>query len=184
MVIEDGRWSLDLFRLSLSKDIVKKIVGIPHTSFYRFRPIRVKFFIWVMIKERLLTNIEHVRRGEGAAAHVDFTTMTLRMPYMLSEIVEQLKIFGYSLAKQYASICKVYVSKRNTTNSRLILAGNWIKLNMDGAVWVDSGFTTAGGVMHDMKENWILEFNRFLGVCSVLEAKLWGIFKSLSLLLK
>ncbi|MBA0851216.1 hypothetical protein Goshw_015474 [Gossypium schwendimanii] len=38
--------------------------------------------------------------------------------------------------------------------------------------------------MCDTKGNWILGFNRFLGVCSVLEAELWSIFEGLSLLLK
>nr|KJB18972.1 hypothetical protein B456_003G078100 [Gossypium raimondii] len=40
------------------------------------------------------------------------------------------------------------------------------------------------GAMCDTKGNWILGFNKFLGVCSVLEAELWGIFEGLSLLLK
>ncbi|MBA0550071.1 hypothetical protein Golob_021050 [Gossypium lobatum] len=38
--------------------------------------------------------------------------------------------------------------------------------------------------MRDTKGNWILEFSKFLGVCSILETELWNIFEGLTLLLE
>ncbi|MBA0646393.1 hypothetical protein Goklo_014364, partial [Gossypium klotzschianum] len=40
------------------------------------------------------------------------------------------------------------------------------------------------GVIRDGKGNWILGYNRFLGKCSVVVAKLWGILDGLLLLQK
>lgn len=44
---------------------------------------------------------------------------------------------------------------------------NWVQLNFDGAVKIDSGKTASGGVLRDWEGKWISGYNRCLGKCSV-----------------
>ncbi|KAL4334884.1 hypothetical protein GQ457_07G032640 [Hibiscus cannabinus] len=57
---------------------------------------------------------------------------------------------------------------------------HWIKVNTDGARNTGSGLTACGGVGRDSKGNWCFEFSRALGLCSVLEAELWGVYDGLA----
>lgn len=50
----------------------------------------------------------------------------------------------------------------------------------DGAVKAESSLAIAGGVMCNRSGKWILGFNRYLGICLVLEARLWAIFDGLA----
>lgn len=54
--------------------------------------------------------------------------------------------------------------------------------NTDGVVNTVSGLSTAGGVLWD--GNWILGYNCFLGMCSIVDAKLWDILNGLHILQK
>ncbi|XP_016684024.1 uncharacterized protein [Gossypium hirsutum] len=49
---------------------------------------------------------------------------------------------------------------------------NWVFLSTDRAVARDSGYAATGGVARDRDGNWIVGFNRFLGVCSPFEAEI------------
>ncbi|MBA0555000.1 hypothetical protein Golob_014069 [Gossypium lobatum] len=62
--------------------------------------------------------------------------------------------------------------------------GNWIYSRTNDVVKVDRGFVVVGGVLRDRSEKWIIDFNRFLGFCSITEAELWGIKDGLELLLE
>ncbi|MBA0614837.1 hypothetical protein Godav_015076, partial [Gossypium davidsonii] len=75
--------------------------------------------------------------------------------WSVNEVVKVL----YSWAKQYAFVCKANVAKGN-------------------------GMNCYPGVIRDTRGNWILGFNKSLGIYFVLETELWGIFEGLSLLLK
>ncbi|MBA0813112.1 hypothetical protein Gohar_026992, partial [Gossypium harknessii] len=58
----------------------------------------------------------------------------------------------------------------------------WVYLSTDGAVAKDSDYATTGGVARDRDGNWIVGFNRFLGVCSPFEAEVWGILDGILIL--
>jgi len=51
----------------------------------------------------------------------------------------------------------------------------WVYLSTNGVVAKDSGYAATGGVARDRDGNWIMGFNRFLGVCSPFEVEVWGI---------
>ncbi|KAK8555230.1 hypothetical protein V6N12_009378 [Hibiscus sabdariffa] len=53
----------------------------------------------------------------------------------------------------------------------------WCKLNTDGAVNRSPGMVSSGGVVRNEEGNWLIDFDRRLGVCSVLEVELWGLFE-------
>ncbi|KAK8537856.1 hypothetical protein V6N12_044002 [Hibiscus sabdariffa] len=55
----------------------------------------------------------------------------------------------------------------------------WHKLNTDGAVCVDSGMASCGGVLRTDAGGWVIGFSKRLGICTVLEAELWVVFEGL-----
>ncbi|GMI80336.1 hypothetical protein HRI_001702900 [Hibiscus trionum] len=55
----------------------------------------------------------------------------------------------------------------------------WLKLNTNGAREVTSGFASCGGVGCDNHGVWRFGFAKFVGICSPLEAELWGVFVGL-----
>ncbi|KAK5844450.1 hypothetical protein PVK06_000590 [Gossypium arboreum] len=56
-----------------------------------------------------------------------------------------------------------------------------ILLNTDRAVCLDTGYASAGGVARDEHGQWLFGFNRYLGKCSIFDAKLWAIFEGLKI---
>ncbi|MBA0616518.1 hypothetical protein Godav_016560, partial [Gossypium davidsonii] len=59
----------------------------------------------------------------------------------------------------------------------------WVFLFTDGAVARDSGYAAIGGVARDRVGDWIMGFNRFLGMCSPFEAEVWAILDGILILL-
>ncbi|KAE8680042.1 hypothetical protein F3Y22_tig00111392pilonHSYRG00178 [Hibiscus syriacus] len=57
---------------------------------------------------------------------------------------------------------------------------NWCKVNTDGSRKLGNVFATCGGVIRSSNGGWILGFSKVLGICSIVEAELWGIHEGLS----
>ncbi|MBA0644453.1 hypothetical protein Goklo_028609, partial [Gossypium klotzschianum] len=57
------------------------------------------------------------------------------------------------------------------------MLGNWIQLNSDGVVKEDFGFAIVKRILRDRYNRWILGYNRFVGICSILDVELWDILK-------
>ncbi|KAL4386953.1 hypothetical protein GQ457_09G002620 [Hibiscus cannabinus] len=55
------------------------------------------------------------------------------------------------------------------------------KLNSDGARAIATGIARCGGLVRDAAGHWIFGYNKALGVCSALEAELWGVYIGLFL---
>lgn len=55
----------------------------------------------------------------------------------------------------------------------------WVKCNVDGACKGGGAATGCGGVLRDNSGRWLLGFHRGLGMGTVLNAELWGIFLGL-----
>ncbi|KAK9008451.1 hypothetical protein V6N11_075345 [Hibiscus sabdariffa] len=53
----------------------------------------------------------------------------------------------------------------------------WCKLNTDGVVKGHSRMALCGGVVRSDLGFWIIDFSRCIGVCSILDVELWGIYK-------
>lgn len=60
--------------------------------------------------------------------------------------------------------------------------GEWLFLDTNGAVELDSGYTIAGGVAWDKHGDWVVGYHWHLGKCSIFYAELWGIFERLKLI--
>ncbi|KAK5818680.1 hypothetical protein PVK06_023624 [Gossypium arboreum] len=90
---------------------------------------------------------------------------------------------SFSWARQYDSSHCGYQCIIHSPGSRATLEGTWVHLFTDRLVANDNGNASNGGVLRDHHENWILEFNRYLGRCTVFEAELWDILNGLPVLL-
>ncbi|KAK9041994.1 hypothetical protein V6N11_017077 [Hibiscus sabdariffa] len=55
----------------------------------------------------------------------------------------------------------------------------WCKLNVDGACDPTTGRASCGGAIRSDSGQWLMGVSRHLGLCSSLEAELWGIFEGL-----
>ncbi|KAK8558633.1 hypothetical protein V6N12_041933 [Hibiscus sabdariffa] len=50
----------------------------------------------------------------------------------------------------------------------------WVKVNVDAAQGQTVGYMSIGGVTREASGQWLRGFGKFVGVCSVFEAELWG----------
>ncbi|KAK5831685.1 hypothetical protein PVK06_015483 [Gossypium arboreum] len=185
MVLVNGDWNLDLFRLWLLEEVVRRIISIPlpldqagpdflswsrttsgvfsvKSAYFLLKdefwnpkeatwsmlwkipgPQRVKHFIWLILKQRLLTNSERVMRGiaQDATCHL------------------------CSYIKEYT----LHVL-RDCSFAREIWH-NIIPANQLGSFY-------SGGVIRNSKGEWIL------GECSITTAELWGVLNGLPILQK
>lgn len=78
-------------------------------------------------------------------------------------------------------------NRRNTTVDRdfdrgELLAGEWLYLNTNRAVRLESESTIVGGVLRNKSGEWVLGYYKHLGKCFILYAKLWAIFEGLKII--
>lgn len=57
----------------------------------------------------------------------------------------------------------------------------WFKLNTNEACKGSAYVAGGGGVLHDSSGNWCLGFAGNIGICQVLGAEIWAIYKDLCL---
>ncbi|KAE8696076.1 hypothetical protein F3Y22_tig00110676pilonHSYRG00016 [Hibiscus syriacus] len=55
----------------------------------------------------------------------------------------------------------------------------WVKTNVDGSRDIQDGYAACGRAIRDSNGNWLIGFAKAVGICSVLEAELWGEFEGL-----
>ncbi|KAL4352380.1 hypothetical protein GQ457_06G019070 [Hibiscus cannabinus] len=58
----------------------------------------------------------------------------------------------------------------------LLIGIRLIRANSDGARSQANGCTSCGGAIRDSWGGWKLGFYKFIGICSIVEAKLWGVY--------
>lgn len=59
----------------------------------------------------------------------------------------------------------------------------YVKVNVDGAR-NNQGLSGCGGIIRDASRRWIIDFTKFVGCGSVLNAELWGIFEGINMALQ
>lgn len=88
-----------------------------------------------------------------------------------------------SWAKQYLLASKLAQHKEHGYSHISHADSNWVSLKSNGSVRLDEGFTAARGFVCDHHGGWIIDYCRYLGNCTVVEAELGGILDGLNLLL-
>ncbi|KAE8716330.1 hypothetical protein F3Y22_tig00110123pilonHSYRG00063 [Hibiscus syriacus] len=53
---------------------------------------------------------------------------------------------------------------------------DWYKVNTDARQNTINENTTCGRVIRDHNRKWIVGFYKYIGICSILEAKLWAVY--------
>ncbi|KAG8486162.1 hypothetical protein CXB51_019593 [Gossypium anomalum] len=142
---------------------------------------------WKLPWKKLLTQAKRLRRcvsndamcticGHG----VEDVLYAIRDCDTVKKSIEEIIKGAYSWARHYGSIRKRERIGRHTSREDFVGTGKWICIRFDGAVKVNTGFASTGGVLRDQNGDWILGFNRRVGICSVYEVKLWGIIDSVN----
>ncbi|MBA0770452.1 hypothetical protein Gotri_019086 [Gossypium trilobum] len=196
MVTEEGLWNLDLLKVWLPDDIIIRIVSIP--SPYSFaRPDRIdwfrsgsgqqrfQMFIWLALKQRLLTQVERVIRGIGEEECCTVCKLAsedvihvIRDCSMAKGVWSQI----IPIDKQCNSNYKIDNTRRLKSWRTSCRTDIWTCLYSDGTVKVISGNAAVGGVIRDHHGGWILGFNKRLGQCSIFNYELWDILDDFALL--
>ncbi|KAK8478531.1 hypothetical protein V6N12_046303 [Hibiscus sabdariffa] len=120
-------------------------------------PQRLRLFIWLSYKERLMTNVERCRRS-----------------------------FRQSLARYYTESCvlKEHASPGTALTPHAHwkrLDEGWVCLNTDGGVSSSTGYGSVGGIFRTHDGSWLLGFNKWVGVTQSLQSELWAIFYGLQI---
>ncbi|MBA0586222.1 hypothetical protein Gorai_016970, partial [Gossypium raimondii] len=150
-------------------------------------PQRVRLFIWLMLKQILLTNMEQVRRNIGvdgscAVCGVDLEDILHAIKDCNTWSSSEAFKISYNRAKQFASWNKNKSHKWRQANETIPWKDVWVQLNTDSAIKKDTKITTLGGVLWDQAGKWIMGFNRSLGECSIFEVEISGLFDGLIML--
>ncbi|MBA0602312.1 hypothetical protein Gorai_002497, partial [Gossypium raimondii] len=147
-------------------------------------PQRVRVFIWLSLKQRLLTNAEKTKRGigMGPACRICGHEISTINNLMLSW--EELIGNAYlRLLSDAFRIIGTFTSFKPSRSIVIPLPNSWISLNTDGLVRAKDAFAATSGILCDQSRRWIIGFNRYLDNCVVLNSKLSGISGGLKLTL-
>ncbi|KAL4348355.1 hypothetical protein GQ457_17G006980 [Hibiscus cannabinus] len=139
-------------------------------------PYRVRMFAWFALHERLLTNVERVRRHMTTSEHCEISGSSredidhvLRQCNAAKESVrgagEDIIVRGNILVAEARRAFCVTVDPC---------------VNADDAVSTVDGSAGIGVVFQDNEGRWLFGFARFVGRCTVLLAELWAIHDGLA----
>ncbi|MBA0754307.1 hypothetical protein Gogos_021568 [Gossypium gossypioides] len=179
MVNSDGSWNLDLFRAWVSEDIINRIISIPpphpdsgsdriiwsQSTFGVFSDYGLMWsclfglVAWRIWKNRNLFIFQHIS-------------------WSASEVVKVSSCWN----RHYTYHVGDHFNNKQGSYLMVNSDENWVFLFTDGAVARDSSYAATGGVALDRDGNWIVGFNRFLGMCSPFEADVWAILDGILIL--
>ncbi|KAK5786696.1 hypothetical protein PVK06_041339 [Gossypium arboreum] len=110
-----------------------------------------------------------------------------RMFYTSLEIALQVETSGTSSSLQLGKEVYLYVKSvkhgYQSLTARLDPMRTCVHLTTNGSVRTVDRFAAAGGFVCDYNGECVFGFNRYLGMCTVVDAKLWGILDGLKLTL-
>ncbi|MBA0785724.1 hypothetical protein Gotri_025144, partial [Gossypium trilobum] len=170
MVLGNGRWNLDLFRIWLPEESayrkLREDLWNPKEPMWniplKFQgPQRVRFFIWLVFKHRLRAKEEMVRSGIlHVCGHISEDII-----HVLKDCTAARSIWDRLIHVEW----HIRNSAINSQDSNLWLHvdGNWVCLYTDGSVQNDGSFAAAEGITNSHGK-WILGYNRYLGYDRVL----------------
>ncbi|MBA0646242.1 hypothetical protein Goklo_014219 [Gossypium klotzschianum] len=96
-----------------------------------------------------------------------------------TEVVE----VSISWAHQFEYYFSVYKNNIPNLNPINIFDNIWVLLSTNSVVVREIGYAATGGAVRDGDGNWIMGFSRYLGVCSLFKAEVWGILDGILILL-
>ncbi|XP_061375835.1 uncharacterized protein LOC133317945, partial [Gastrolobium bilobum] len=203
----DGKFTVkSAYEILAIKDTT--IQQFPWESVWRWQgPERIRFFLWLMAGEKLMTNVCRLRR------HMALSDLCPRCNKSSETILHTIRdcpqskevwnswVFEGDRQNAY-SLIRSAIGFRDSVAlaaNPVFGAGNqprnrierlvawccppvdWVKLNVDGACDANGTRTGCGGVFRDASGTWIVGFCKNLGSGTVLHAELWACLVGLEL---
>ncbi|KAH1129950.1 hypothetical protein J1N35_001328 [Gossypium stocksii] len=128
------------------------------------------FFLWLVFKQCLSTNLERVRRGIGQEVSCPFWEHSTKdIIHVLRNYPATKEVWDQVVPlSQYNSFFSFNLSKRLLSNLL-----SFVVLDSVGVNWESLfGYVSTGGVVRNHLGEWIMNFNHFLGTCFVFDAEL------------
>ncbi|KAK9037292.1 hypothetical protein V6N11_022211 [Hibiscus sabdariffa] len=156
-------------------------------------PQRIRVFLWLVLKQKLMTNLEHHHRGLSN----DFSCKRCGSPE--SHIWKSRNAYVFSAASQLPdSIARLSLlwskhfrdSIPPSVTRPIALAApiqwnppppQWICLNIDGSVCPTTRQARIRGLFRDATVSWIEGFGRNIGNADAFTAELWAVFEGLTI---
>ncbi|KAK5846442.1 hypothetical protein PVK06_002730 [Gossypium arboreum] len=186
MVLDDGAWNLDLFRVWLLEDVIQRIITIPSPH-----PNNgVDQVIWASLLQRIMRGL-----GQCSSCGI-YSHDTEDMFHVLQDcvaaknvwkhVVPTFEIIQVSLSWACQFEASQNASKPLSPNPyhKRHIEEMLVHLFYNGVVERGSGKAVAGGVIQDMDDNWILKISHYLGNCTPFKVELWGILDGILVMLK
>ncbi|KAE8657619.1 hypothetical protein F3Y22_tig00116989pilonHSYRG00793 [Hibiscus syriacus] len=166
--------------------------------------LRVRTLLWLICKGRLMTNEERVRQYITAdescgvcgarmeSLDHDFrkclvaksTWTNVQQPDGFPSVSEDWDLlFGSILWSLWTRRNKAIFNPDAVEVEGIMQRSRRLLLEAEQAVssWMDSGMSICGGVIRDENFTWLSCFSMAVGICSIMDAELWGVLGGLGL---
>ncbi|KAA3459823.1 Retrovirus-related Pol polyprotein LINE-1 [Gossypium australe] len=174
---KDALWNVDMLRIWLSDDMIRRIVSIPppHSAGEEDR------IIWACSGSGIGQSSECPQCG-----HDTEDILHMLRDFSTSKEVWKLVVppeKQASWAQHFEPFLRGNKDRPSSSviHHHFLVSHDWVQLFTDGAVARASENASTGGVVRDRDGNWILGFTHYLG--RPLEAELWGILDGILILL-
>ncbi|KAL4354521.1 hypothetical protein GQ457_06G016340 [Hibiscus cannabinus] len=146
-------------------------------------PQRVCVFAWLSFHERLLTNVERVRRH---STDVDLCDICMSGREDINHVLRTFvaaegvwhRLIPHEISESFEE--QVFTIRALQPTIRWKMPpSQWIKVNVDAAVSTVDSSAGLGTSFRDDIGEWLFGSTRFIGRCSVLIAELWAIHEGL-----
>ncbi|MBA0610447.1 hypothetical protein Godav_011296 [Gossypium davidsonii] len=146
-------------------------------------PPRINNFLWLMLKKRLLTNHERVRRRlTNDSSCILCGNCQETVIHTLRDCNIAKCIWSKTIAtNDYRNFSDADLEDWMISNLKNQSDFGWVKINSDEATAESGNWSAVGGVLRDSHGNWLVGFCRFLGRGFAITAELWGILHDLEI---
>ncbi|KAK5802614.1 hypothetical protein PVK06_030221 [Gossypium arboreum] len=158
-------------------------------------PQRVKTFLWMPVRNKILTNAEHVRRGQiivdGGDWKALFSIVTWFIWKNRNEFIftsasrsshELITLtFAWTKSCGYSTKLTQLVCSFRTDKKWQRLKVGWVKINVDGSVMTNYTKAAVGGVVLDWNGKWLIGFNMVTGMDKIFRIEARAIVEGMKL---
>ncbi|KAE8690784.1 hypothetical protein F3Y22_tig00110893pilonHSYRG00506 [Hibiscus syriacus] len=159
-------------------------------------PQRLRFFLWLILKEKVMTNFERSKRmltDNPSCPACNCPSETIL--HVLRDCPYARMVWDWFIPSSIAAIWQIWKQRNEyifhgiaRRQKPIVEDKGWTKppsgwycLNTDGAMTTVNGAEKIGGVIRNHDGGWEICFSRNIASSTVLQAELWGIYEGLFL---
>ncbi|KAL4333564.1 hypothetical protein GQ457_07G033850 [Hibiscus cannabinus] len=178
---------------SAYQQCVPPVLGVPDPLWkhiWRLHvPQRIRCFLWLACRQKLMTNLERCKRKLTDDSFCPVCNREVETIIHIFRDCVYLRQYWRRFVPQailstfFSSDVQGALDSHSTT-----LPAPWSNpepdcycLNIDGAVSLNSGKATIGGLLRDAAGNFLFGFSKFIGCVNSLNAELWSLYIGLQL---